>query len=183
MKVAPSGGEADKIPAAVKSTSPPDRSINVSDPTIVFEFDDYIDRSVRNSITIQPVTRFSSSYGGDELSITLEDTLRPNTTYAITLGTDWRDLRGNTPPSATTIIFSTGPTLDSGKIVGNVSTSSAADLFVFAYADAHQLDTSFTPVTTTPQYRMPVGSSGAFTIGGLRDGVYRMMAVRDKNTN
>lgn len=183
MKVAPSGGEADKTPAAVTATIPADRTINVSDPTIVFEFDDYVDRSIRNSISIQPVTRFTSSYGGDELSITLEDTLRANTTYAITLGTDWRDLRGNTPLSATTIIFSTGPILDSGSIGGTVSTQSATDLVVFAYGDAQTLDTSFTPTKNIPLYRMPVGSSGAFRIGGLHDGTYRLMAVRDKNKN
>jgi len=183
MKVAPTGGDPDKTPAAVVKTVPADRTLNVNDQTIVFEFDDYVDRGVRNSITIQPIVKFSSTYGGDELTVTIEEDLLPNTTYAITLGTDWRDLRGNTPVSASTIIFSTGPSLDSGTITGTVSTASQTDLIVVAYANADKLDTAFNPMTVPPNYRIPVGSNGSFVIGGLRDGNYRVLSVRDRNRN
>lgn len=182
-RLPPGGGPPDKTPASLLKTEPANRSINVTDQTFDFEFDDYVDRSIRNAISIQPAARFSTSYYGDEIAITFEEDLLPNTTYAITLGTEWKDLRGNSPPSATTIIFSTGPELDSGIIQGQVSALNFQDLYVLAYSDADKLDTSFSPAVNPSVYRIPVGTSGAFAIGGLKDGWYRVLAARDRNEN
>lgn len=182
-KLAPGGGPPDKTPANLIHTEPADRSTNVTDPSFVFEFDDYVDRSIRNAISIQPAARFSTSYYGDEIAITFDEDLLPNTTYAITLGTEWKDLRGNSPTAAATIIFSTGPGLDSGVIQGQVSAGNLQELFVFAYPNAETLDTSFSPAADPAVYRIPVGTSGAFMIGGLKDGLYRVLVARDRNKN
>lgn len=182
-RLAPGGGPPDKTPASLIKTEPADRSTNITDQSFVFEFDDYIDRSIRNAILIQPAIRFSTSYYGDEIAITFEEDLLPNTTYAITLGTEWKDLRGNSPTSATTITFSTGPDLDSGVIHGQVSSGNLQELFVFAYPNAEKLDTSFSPAADPAVYRIPVGTSGSFMIGGLKDGLYRVLVARDRNKN
>lgn len=182
-RVAPSGGPVDKTPALLTKTIPADRSTNVAEETFAFEFDDYVDRSILNAISIQPAARFSSDYYGDEITVTFEEDLLPNTTYALTIGTDWKDLHQNPPPAAITIIFSTGPVLDSGIINGKVSSYSMKDLFVLAYPDADKLDTSFNPTITPSVYRIPVGTSGSFVIGGLKDGWYRLLVARDANRN
>ena len=183
MKVAPSGGPRDTTPAEVESTDPADGTRNVSDRTITVRFSDYVDRGVRNAIVVQPKVRFSSSYAGNEIDVTFEEDLLPNTTYTVTLGTDWRDLRGNSPTRAATVTFSTGPDIDTGSIDGIVTGRDLKNVRVLVYRGADTLSADFTPAQAFADYVMPVGSSGAFTIAGLRDGLYRVVAVQDNNGN
>jgi uncharacterized protein (DUF2141 family) len=171
MKVAPTGGPTDRTPARVESTAPPTGSRNVTSDHVTFSFDDYVDRSVRTAFVVQPTTRFSTSYSGNEVDVNFEEPLQPNTTYTVTLGTEWRDARGNSPAEALTMVFSTGVALDSGRISGTVLASSMKSLMAFLYrTDLKQ-----------PDYLMPIGTSGAFQVGGLPDGTYRLIVVRDEN--
>jgi uncharacterized protein (DUF2141 family) len=183
MKVAPTGGPQDRTPAMVTEIEPPSGTRNMTEDRITFSFDDYVDRSVRNAFVIQPTTRFSTSYAGNEVDVVFEEPLRPNTTYVVTLGTDYRDVRGNTPSEAVAMVFSTGPDLDSGRITGTVTAPSTKGLEVFLYASADALPASFDPRTAKPDYRLPIGASGSFQVGGLKDGIYRVIIVRDENKN
>ncbi|MCX6140968.1 MAG: Ig-like domain-containing protein [Candidatus Kapabacteria bacterium] len=183
MKVAPSGGPRDTTPAEIASVEPPSGTTSITTKTITLTFDDYVDRSVRNAITVLPNARFSSSYGGDAMGITFEEPLDTNTTYTITLGTEWTDLRGNKPTQAYTMVFSTGDHIDSGSISGTVYGSSLANISIFCYQRADTLPSAFTPRSVVPKFRLPVGSSGAFAVRGLPDGAYRVIAARDENRN
>ena len=183
MKVAPSGGPRDTTPAEVTRTEPADGTRNVTGNTVTIEFSDYVNRGVRNAIVVQPKVRFNSSYAGNEIDITFDEELKPNTTYTVTLGTDWRDLRGNSPTRAASVTFSTGPDIDTGVIDGTVTGSDLKNVRILAYRGADTLPADFAPASAFADYVMPVGSSGAFTIAGLRDASYRLIAVQDNNGN
>ena len=182
-KVAPDGGPQDLIPASVVSTEPATGSTNVSATTIRFTFDDYVDRSVRDAFSVMPTVRFSAGYAGDKVDVEFKEPLLPNTTYVVTLGTGYQDIRGNKPLQAVSVVFSTGQDIDTGSISGEIDYSSPATLIIFAYPRSESLDSSFSPAETQPPYRLPVGTSGRFTLNGLADGTYRVMAVRDENKN
>jgi uncharacterized protein (DUF2141 family) len=183
MKVAPTGGPRDTEAAVVIETEPRNGSTNVGAPIVRFVFDDYVDRSVRNAVTVLPVVRFQTSYAGDEIEVTFTDTLAPNTTYTVTLGTSWTDVRGNTPAQSTTIAFSTGSSLDSGVVAGKVFGASLASVTVFCYPQQQIDSASFSPRSVRPLYFQTLGTTGAFAIRGLADGRYRVIAVRDENRN
>ena len=183
MKVAPTGGPRDTEAAVVIETEPRNGSTNVGTPIVRFVFDDYVDRSVRNAVTVLPVVRFQTSYAGDEIEVTFTDTLAPNTTYTVTLGTSWTDVRGNTPAQSTTIAFSTGSSLDSGVVAGKVFGASLASVTVFCYPQQQIDSASFSPRSVRPLYFQTLGTTGAFAIRGLADGRYRVIAVRDENRN
>jgi uncharacterized protein (DUF2141 family) len=183
MKVAPAGGPKDKVAAKIAEIEPASGTRSIMPDAVTFSFDDYIDRSVRNAFVIQPSTRFSTSYAGDEVELSFEEPLKPNTTYVITLGTEWKDLRGNTPAEAVTMVFSTGPDLDSGRVTGSITAQKKQNLTALLYVGADTLSASFDPRTRKPEYRMPIGTSGNFVIGGLRDGRYRLLVIRDDNKN
>ncbi|MBC8125311.1 MAG: Ig-like domain-containing protein, partial [Candidatus Kapabacteria bacterium] len=183
MKVAPGGGPKDTTPAVVTSVDPVTGTTSLKERSITFEFDDYVDRSIRNAITVLPNARFSTSYGGDELEVTFEEPLDTNTTYTVTIGTEWTDLRGNKPTESFTTVFSTGERIDTGSIEGIVNGASLANVVLFCYQRADTLPESFSPRTTVPKFRLPVGSSGMFILKGLPDGLYRVIAVRDENRN
>ena len=182
-KVAPTGGPRDSIPAAIILVDPPSGSTGVTSTEIHIQFDDYIDRGIRNAITVLPSTRFSTSYAGDEITIGFREPLASSTTYSVTIGTDWTDNRGNRPLEAYTYIFSTGPTIDSGTISGRVSATSLQNVIVMCYPKADSLRADFSPIATKAPYIIPVGTSGVFSIKGLADGRYRVIACRDENKN
>lgn len=183
MKVAPTGGPRDTEAAVVIETEPRNGATNVTTSVVRFVFDDYVDRSVRNAITVLPAVRFQTSYAGDEIEVTFTDTLTPNTTYTVTLGTSWTDVRGNTPAQSTTIAFSTGVSLDSGVVAGQVFGASLASVSVFCYPQQQFDSASFSPRSVRPLYFQTLGTTGAFAIRGLADGRYRVIAVRDENRN
>lgn len=183
MKVAPTGGPRDETPAEVMRVDPPSGTASFQGKRVTFVFDDYVDRSIRNAITILPSARFSTSYAGDEITVEFAEPLAPNTTYTITLGTEWTDIRGNRPLSAFTTVIATGPLIDTGAISGAVAASSLTNVVVFCYPRADTFGSAFTPWKTPPRYLLPTGKSGAFSIKGLADGLYRVIAVRDDNRN
>lgn len=148
-----------------------------------FVFDDYVDRSVRDAFTVMPTVRFSASYAGDVVDVDFKEPLLPNTTYVVTLGTGFADVRGNKPTQAVSVVFSTGADIDTGKITGDVFDNTPGTIWIFAYPGAQSLDSTFSPATARPPYRLPIGSSGRFTLNGLANGTYRIMAVRDANKN
>lgn len=182
-KVAPDGGPKDTTPALVIGTEPATGSTNVREKTIRFVFDDYVDRSVRSAFSVMPTVRFTTSYAGDVVDVEFLEELTPNTTYVVTLGTEFADIRGNKPLQSVSVVFSTGSDIDTGRITGHVDDSNPASLVIFAYPRAETFDTTFSPAVTLPPYRLPVGTSGQFTLNGLADGTYRIMAVRDANRN
>lgn len=183
MKIAPSGGPKDSTPAEIVSVMPVSGTTSMQEKTITFTFDDYVDRSIRNALTVLPNARVSSSYGGDVLDVTFEEPLDSNTTYTVTLGTEWTDLRGNKPTQAYTMVFSTGDHIDSGIVSGTVYGASLTNVAIFCYQRADTLTSAFTPRTVVPKFRLPVGTSGAFSLRGLPDGLYRVIAARDDNRN
>lgn len=183
MKVAPTGGPRDTEAAVVIETEPRSGATNVANPTVRFTFDDYVDRSVRNAITVLPAVRFQTAYAGDELEITFDDQLASNTTYTVTLGTTWTDVRGNTPAQSYTIAFSTGSAIDSGIIAGKVFGTSLASVSLFCYTQQQFDSAGFSASSIRPLYYQSLGTTGAFSIRGLADGRYRVLAVRDENRN
>jgi uncharacterized protein (DUF2141 family) len=183
MKVRPGGGPPDTVPAKIVNTVPTSGTTNMKDDKVTILFDDYIDRSISSSITVQPRTRIAVSYAGDEITVSFTEPLAADVTYSITVGTDWRDLKGNKPQEAYTMIFSTGNAIDTGFVSGVVHGSSLSDVVILCYSNADTLSESFSAATTQAPYVVPIGSSGSFYVRGLPDGVYRVIAVKDENKN
>lgn len=182
-KVAPTGGPRDSIAAAITAVEPPSGTTSFSSKTVRMVFDDYVDRGIRNSITVLPTKRFNTSYAGDEITVEFREPLDSSTTYTITLGTDWTDTRGNRPAEAYTYVFATGTTIDSGYIHGRIVAASLQNVVVSCYPHADTLKPGFSPRTQKAPYIIPIGTTGSFAVRGLADGLYRVIVFRDENKN
>ncbi len=178
---APSGGPPDTTPPLVNTIDLEENTIYFSQDRIRLRFSKYMNRnSVLENLYILPTTKLSYRWSGKDLTIRFEEELRENTTYSLNIGSDFADLKGNKPEDAFNIIFSTGDVIDTGRIAGRVFASNPQGLFIFAYnitdIDADTLNF----LTTPPEYKVQIGSSGNFVINGLKDGAYRLIAVLDK---
>lgn len=181
FKVDPDGGPRNTTPPTIASTSPASGTTRMTEDEVTIRFSTYVDRAVTAAVVVQPAVRFRTSFAGDEITVRFAEPLVPNTTYALTVGTSWADARGNKPAQAHTIIFSTGDVIDSGRIGGVVSTQATDNVMVFCHPI--DVDSAYAPRSTEAMYRLPIGASGTFRFEGLRDGEYRLLAVRDVNRN
>ncbi len=185
-QIHPSGGPADSIPPTIIRTVPDTNAIRVATRFFELEFNEYVDRrSVEESIFISPyLGALEFDWGGRDVRIIFADTLRRNTTYVVTVGTDVIDLRAqNRMARGYTLAFSTGDSLDQGVIQGHVVDERPDGVMIFAYnlegVDPDTLD----PSRARPDYIMQTGADGRFQLRNIVLSTYRVIAVRDEYRN
>ncbi len=177
----PSGGPKDTIPPEIVGIYPLQSQINFKEKHVDLLFSKYMNKGkVASNIFIQPELRFEASWWGRRLRINFVQELDTNTTYAVSLGTDYTDHRGNKPRTAFSLIFSTGTKIDSGRIVGKLFGENPDGFFIYAYnLDKVSSDTlDFTSLK--PDYKIQCGTSGEFTLKALKPAKYRIIAINDK---
>ena len=180
-QMAPGGGEIDKIPPQVIEVAPLNGTTNFTDDHFEIRFDKYVDkRSVQDAIFISPTIPKGLKYdwGGKTLDVYFKDSLRKNTTYTVTIGTDVKDLNNsNKMAEAFTFAFSTGPKIDKGMLSGKIYDSNPDGVMVFAYkSEGKEIDIS----KQKPDYVSQVGKNGKYAMFGLSDGSYEVFAIRDQ---
>lgn len=192
----PPGGEEDKTPPTIDTTFPAGGATNVPlniKPRILFEQN--VDRtSFTQSVTLTPympgVIKYDWS-GYDEVELELPEPLHDSTTYILTIGRDLKTRRAGQLNEPIQIIFSTGPSLDSGIITGQVFPSfqstvaeNFTSLFIFAYDLTSRNADTLNMTTTPPDYLTQPKNTGAFELKALKFGHrYRIIAVGDEFRN
>jgi len=96
-QMAPTGGPADTTPPTIMETYPTNGTTHFQDNVFRIAFSEYVDkRSVDESIFLSPdLGELELDWSGTDVEIKFTDSLRANTTYVLTLGTDVKDLRRN----------------------------------------------------------------------------------------
>ncbi|MEI6090527.1 MAG: Ig-like domain-containing protein [bacterium] len=176
----PSGGPKDTQPPTVVSSYPVNQTTEFKDNKLQINFSEYTNKqTVIQNIYITPKIEFDSKWKRKKLFLYLKDELNPAITYTLTLGTEYTDMVGNKPKAAYAIIFSRGTKIDTGKITGNVYMPTTTS-YVFAYKLTGIKADTLNITHTKPDYIIPLGSSGDFTVNALKDGEYRLFAIDDK---
>lgn len=176
----PSGGPPDETPPKIILSEPPTNTIKFADDRITVEFSEYVEHSsVTRSINMQPELKTEYKWAGKKLHINLEEVPDSNLTYSITFGTSYTDMHKNKPEAAYTIIFSSGSKLDSGVIDGKLYSKKADEYSIFAY-NITEIDPDTLRLSHTKyDYKVPLGSDGSFSIKALKDGIYRLICIKD----
>lgn len=180
----PSGGPPDTSPPEILKTEPANGSLNFRDGSVYIKFNKYMDKnSMNENVYISPSLKTKLSWSGKELEIEFLDTPDSNTTYSINLGTEYSDIYRNKPDKAFALIFSTGNEIDSGSVRGVLYDKEPSGVFIYAYRIDNINPDTLNPSHTKPKYKVQVGSKGTFEIKALKEGTYRLFAVRDKFKN
>lgn len=180
----PPGGPEDTTPPEIVSVAPESGTINYGGGEIDIEFSEWMNRtSIYENVFISPDVKLEYKWYRKTLKIKFAEELEENTTYSLFIGTDYSDLSQNRPAEAFNMIFSTGSDIDSGRIVGKLFGLEIDGAFVYAYRidniDPDTLDISKVP----PRYRTQIGTSGEFEFLALKDGKYRVFALKDEFKN
>lgn len=121
--------------------------------------------------------------GGKRITVELQDSLKPNTTYTIDFSDAISDNNEGNPLGNYTYTFSTGDHIDTMEVAGYVLEAENLEpikgILVGLYDDLS--DTAF---LHKPLLRVSrTDDNGHFTIKGVRDGRYRVYALQDMDGN
>lgn len=177
----PPGGPADKEAPAILMVDPAAGTTLFDGRSVKIEFDEWVrGESLTENVFVSPPIEFDINWSGPEVEIEFTEDLAANTTYALTIGAEVSDYRGNKGDRSTTIIFATGAVLDSGSIRGRVFDAQSSGAFVYLYPlndiDRDTLDPRHTP----PRYLTQLGKTGDFEFQALAPGDYRILVVDDE---
>ncbi len=184
---APSGGEKDTLAAGLDTSFPPNQSIYFTAKEITLIFDEYINlKSAQRQILISPplAEPLEIEARAREVIITLNDSLRANTTYIISFGEAVTDYTEGNVTKNLKYVFSTGSYIDSLSLSGTVkqafSGTADEDLLVALY-NVNQIEKpdSFL-YQQLPNYYANLTEEGTFTMTNLKAGQYRLVAFADR---
>jgi uncharacterized protein (DUF2141 family) len=184
-QVPPSGGPPDTTPPEIIRSYPLPGALHYRDNRFSLAFSKYVDRSsVEGSMFISPsVGQLTFDWSGTEVEMQFSDSLRPDATYIITIGTDVVDTRKNRMARAFALPFSTGGHLDSASVSGRVFDPAPAGVMIFAYSLYAGNPDTLNPTRSKPDYETQTGKDGTFNLTNLAPGRYRLIAVRDQYRN
>lgn len=121
---------------------------------------------------------------GKSVIITFNEPLQDSTTYSIFMGEAIRDITENNPLPFFSYVFSTGAKLDSLSLMGDVYNSftlqAEPGVLVMLYKDLNDtIPFDSLPHFVKPVYAAKTRTDGTFYINNLRDGKYKIFALKD----
>lgn len=180
------GGSVDEAPPHFVAGSPTPGALHSNKKKVVIEFDEFIKLDKPNEkIVISPpqVQQPEIKSNGKKVVITLQDTLKANTTYTIDFGDAIQDNNEGNPLQNFTYTFSTGMQLDSMAIAGTLLNASNLEPMkgLLVGLHANLADSAFTLYPFDRVGR--TDSRGRFSIRGVAPGKYRIYALQDADQN
>jgi len=182
----PSGGEDDTSSPKVLKIFPLPNSLNYSGNSISIEFDEYIDRrSFKDALFIspKPMGELNYNWSGKKVEIEFPNNLLKNTTYTFVVGKGLKDIRNNSITAPIQFAFSTGVSIDNGKINGKVYAQKSDNLMIFAYINKGINDSLMNPINKFPDFFSQVNENSQFYFNHLPQGKFRLFALKDNNKN
>ena len=181
------GGKKDDTPPKVLTYKPENASLNFNTKVIEVQFNEYIVlKDVANQFIITPQTKEMPDIqaSGKKLKITFNEELLPSTTYKMAFGNSVTDLNEANVLQNFEYIFSTGSTIDSLKLAGQILNATdkkpASQILIGLYkADAN--DSII--YKDKPLYISKTDGAGNFSFNYLPDSKFKIVGIKDQNKN
>lgn len=181
------GGKKDTTPPKAIRLTPANTSINFNSKIIEIEFDEYIAlKDIAGQFIITPQTKVNPEIetSGKKLKIIFSDSLLSNTTYKLAFGNAITDINESNVLQNFEYIFSTGTSIDSLKLSGQVNyafdKNAAAQILVGLY-DIYSKDSVI--FKDKPLYISKTNDAGVFKFNYLPNSSYKIIAIKDDNKN
>lgn len=182
----PTGGPKDKEAPAILKSEPANGQTNFRGKKIIITFNEYIqlDKIAEKFMVSPPMTKKPEiSIKGKSLVIEYDEVLRDSTTYTFYFQDAIRDLNESNPIDNYQFVFSTGDIVDSLSVTGNVLSAFSLDppenTLVLLYGNLADSAVS----KTLPDYITRVTKTGYFRIDNVREGTYRLYALKDNDNS
>ena len=183
----PSGGDKDTIPPEMTKISPMPGTVNVNPhrTKLVFTFNEYVKIKDANGIFLSPPLekKPKAVIKGKSVVVSFESDLDTNTTYTLDLtGAIADNNEGNMFPGFT-LVFSTGPQIDSMCLTGLVQDFQTLKPLKAVTVMLYKDHTDSAVFLRRPYAAAKTDDWGFFSIRNIKDTLYRVYAVKDENNN
>lgn len=181
------GGKKDTIPPKVLKSVPENASVNFTAKEIEIQFDEYITlKDLANQLVVTPQLQETPEIeaSGKKLKIKFTTPLKPNTTYRLFFGNAVTDIRENNPLQNFEYVFSTGSSIDSLKLNGQVINAFdklPVDKLLVGLYNAEASDSVV--YKEKPLYISKTDGSGNFKFNYLPNASFKIAAIKDQNKN
>lgn len=190
----PTGGPKDSLPPVIVGVAPADYSTHFKSDKILIEFDEYVQlKDLQKELYTSPAMKRKpvATLRGKAVQIQIkDDSLLPNTTYAVEFGSSVSDNNEGNPLHGLRYVFSTGDEIDSLMMSGYTEESEKADslgrTFIYFFeADSVPAPEEYDSVMFKykPAKIARSQKNGIFVAQNLRPVPYRVYAFYDSNDN
>ncbi len=189
----PTGGPVDELPPVILRTYPDNYSTNFKNQTITIQFDEFVKfKDLTKQLVISPPLKTTpqiTPQGGasKKIEITITDTLKENTTYVMNFGQSIVDNNESNAYPFFKYVFSTGTYIDSLTLKGKVSNALEYKTSDYVSVLLYEVDSTYTDSAiykTPPNYVInTLDSLSTFTMENLKEGRYRMVALKEENSD
>lgn len=182
----PPGGEKDEVKPYILGSKPENGSVNVprSDRIVLYFSEQVMSPQAEQPVFISPrqTEKPEFKWENDRLEIVFTDSFDIDETYVVSANSEIADLRNNKLDSAGIIAFSTGASLDTGRVMGQVFSgeSPKSGLYVALY-DITDLTDSTVYDSLFPAYLTKTNTDGRFNFEYLPPREFRLIAFDDMN--
>jgi len=186
------GGTKDTLAPVLKMSFPKNYSTGFTGNEIKLVFDEYVKlKDVKKQLIVSPPMKNAPDIlpqtASKTLTIKINDTLLPNTTYSFNFGQSIEDNNESNPYPQFKYIFSTGTYIDSLRLRGVIKDAfeKTPDKFVsvMLYEAGEQFNDSIVYKENPRYITNTLDSATTFTLENLKAGRYKLVAMKDVNSN
>jgi hypothetical protein len=184
--IPPTGGDRDSLPPLLLKVTPADSSKNFKNKTINFTFDEFIEdvqqQNPFTTILVSPTPKNQPEVKSklNTMTLTLKDTLEPNTTYKIDFGDLIKDVNEKNVLYNFSYIFSTGDVIDSLELSGNVVLAETGGMDTTLIVMLHRNADDSAVKKEIPRYISKLDGKGNFHFQYLPAGTFYLYALKDE---
>jgi hypothetical protein len=181
--VPPMGGPRDSLPPRLVKVNPRDSATNFTGKKIVLEFDEFVQiENIQENLLVSPVPKINPlvDYKLRTVTVTVKDTLQPNTTYSIDFGNAIKDVNEGNIYKNFTYRFSTGSALDSLNLTGKVIIAETGKTDSTLIVMLHTSTDDSAVIKEKPRYVARVDANGNYRFTNLPSDSFALFALKDE---
>jgi hypothetical protein len=179
----PMGGPRDSLPPRLVKVNPRDSATSFSGKKVVIEFDEFVQiDNIQENLLVSPTPKINPLVDSKlrTVTVTIKDTLQPNTTYSIDFGNAIKDVNEGNVLKNFTYRFTTGTALDSLAISGRVIIAESGKTDSTLIVMLHSGTDDSVIIKEKPRYVARVDNSGNFRFSNLPSGSFALFALKDE---
>ncbi|QBN19057.1 Ig-like domain-containing protein [Flavobacterium nackdongense] len=186
------GGSKDTLAPILKASFPKNFSTNFKGSEIKLTFDEFVKlKDIKKQLIISPPMKneplILPTTASKTITVKINDTLQPNTTYSFNFGQSIEDNNEGNPYNQFKYVFSTGSIIDSLTITGTVKDAYTKDVESFVSVMLYEVNDKFNDSVVykeSPRYiTNTLDSLKIFKLENLKVGKYLLVAMKDYGSN
>ncbi|WP_396168751.1 Ig-like domain-containing protein [Flavobacterium sp.] len=186
------GGLKDTLAPVLKSSYPKNFSTDFKGTEIKLTFDEFVKlKDIKKQLIISPPMKneplILPTTASKTITVKINDTLQPNTTYSFNFGQSIEDNNEGNPYNQFKYVFSTGSIIDSLSISGTVKDAYTKDVESFVSVMLYEVNDKYTDSVVYKEYPRYItntlDSLKTFKLENLKAGNYLIVAMKDYGSN